>query len=265
MVLIPAGEFLRGSTDAQLESVLSLDPTITLDSLKAEQPVQRIYLDAYYIDKYEVSVGQYKRFVKAIGYPAPDWDMIRYFSPTDDHPITYVSWEDAMAYAKWAGKSLPTEAQWEKAARGGLEGKMYPWGDDLNHDEANYLGVGGGDQWDNTTSPVGSFPANGYGLYDMAGNVMEWCFDWYDSYYYKYCPKKNPVNLTPSPFRIMRGGAWCLADDDLRCASRWMSDLVFRGGDREGFRCVLNVNSNSKDHVKTSWSAIKKSWLINSQ
>lgn len=264
MVLIPAGEFLRGSTEAQIEEVLRLDPSLAIKpfKFKAEQPVRQICLDAYYIDKYEVTVGQYRKFIKATGYPEPNWETIRYFSPTDAHPIIMVSWEDAMAYAEWAKKSLPTEAQWEKAACGGLEGKMYPWGDNLSHDYANYLGVGGRDQWEESTSPVGSFPPNGYGVYDMAGNVMEWVFDWYDPFYYQQSPKENPVNLTPSPFRILRGGAWCLADDDLRCAGRWMSDVVFRGGDREGFRCALNVNQ--RERLGTSWASVKKTWLSKS-
>ncbi|MCH8289603.1 formylglycine-generating enzyme family protein [Candidatus Poribacteria bacterium] len=263
MALIPASEFLRGTTQAQLDGILRIDPSLESESLEDEQPARWIYLDDYYIDKYEVTVRRYRKFIGATGYPEPDWVSIRYFSPTDNHPVTYVSWEDAVAYAEWAGKSLVTEAQWEKAARGGLEGKLYPWGDELTREDANYLGVEGRDKWDLTTSPVGSFPPNGYDIYDMAGNVLEWILDWYDADYYQYCPKENPVNLTPTRFRVMRGGAWCFEDEGLRCASRFIENPLFRGADREGFRCVLNVSQGSvpvepTGRLATTWGTIKK-------
>ena len=104
MVLVPAGDFLRGTTDAQVAELLRRHPSLTRETFKHEQPARRLYLDAYYIDKYEVTVGQYKRFLAATGHPEPDWSLIRHFSLTDAHPITYVSWEDAVAYASWAGK-----------------------------------------------------------------------------------------------------------------------------------------------------------------
>ena len=263
MVLIPAGEFLRGTTDAQVAELLRRHPSLTRETFKHEQPARRLYLDAYYIDTYEVTVGQYKRFLAATGHPQPDWTLIRHFSLTDDHPITYVSWEDAVAYASWAGKSLTTEAQWEKAARGGMDEKLYPWGDALTHENANYLGVGGRDRWELTTSPVGSFPPNGYGVHDMAGNVVEWVQDWYAPDYYQHCPRENPVNLTQIRYRVMRGGAWCFGDYGLRCAFRFIEDPVFRGGDREGFRCVMNISEDTiavepTGKLATTWAEIKK-------
>jgi formylglycine-generating enzyme required for sulfatase activity len=263
MALVPAGEFLRGTTDAQLKALLKNRPDLDPAAFADEQPASWIYLDAFYIDQYEATVGQYKKFLAATGHPEPDWSLIRHFSPTDDYPITYVSWEDAMAYAEWAGKTLPTEAQWEKAARGGLEDKLYPWGDELSHDLVNYLGVGGRDQWELQTAPVGSFPPNGYGVYDMAGNIIEWCLDWYDPDYYQYCPPENPVNLAETRYHTIRGGAWCFDDEGIRCASRGLADVVFRGGDREGFRCVLNIGPNTvsvapRGNLVTSWGEIKR-------
>jgi len=237
MVLIPAGEFSMGDHHGDVSWIK-----------ESATPVHMVYLDAYYIDAYEVTVGQYKKFIQATGHrPLPAY--VSKYSPTDKHPVVGVSWEDAMAYAKWAGGSgvalsrLPTEAQWEKAARGGLVGKKYPWGDTITHDNANYWGTGGKDTWKSSTAPVGSFPANGYGLYDMAGNVWEWCLDAYENDYYSRSPKHNPVNnnFTNVNSRVVRGGYWIPdAIDGLRCAVRG------RGGHSYalnylGFRCCVVV------------------------
>ncbi|MCH8292693.1 formylglycine-generating enzyme family protein [Candidatus Poribacteria bacterium] len=202
MVRIPAGEFQMGSNDADSD----------------EKPVHTVYVDAFFMDTHEVTVGQYKRFISATGHRAlPDW--VSKYSPTDRHPVVGISWHDAMAYAQWAGKRLPTEAEWEYAARGGLAGKEYPWGDTLTHDNANYPGTGGRDQW-KYTAPVGSFPANGYGLYDMAGNVWEWCLDEYDKDFYANSESRNPVAggvsisdiiksyNNSSKIRVVRGGTF---------------------------------------------------------
>jgi len=140
--------------------------------------------DAFFMDAFEVTVGLFKKFLKSSGYkPAEpiDWNKVYKYSPTDKHPMIYVTWHDATAYAKWVGKRLPTEKEWEYAARGGLIKKEYVWGDDeaVARDYANYDGTGGKDKRE-YCAPVGSFKLNGYGLYDMAGNVWEWCQDWYD-------------------------------------------------------------------------------------
>jgi formylglycine-generating enzyme required for sulfatase activity len=218
MALIPAGEFQMGSNERD-----------------NEKPVHTVYLDAFYIDKYEVTNAQYRKFMDATEYKAPAcWDDSKFNAP--GHPVVSVSWDDAVAYAKWAGKRLPTEAQWEKAARGGLVGKKYPWGDELTHDYANYSGTGGRDKWE-YTSPVGSFPPNGYGLYDMAGNVWEWCADWYDKDYYKNSPKQNPKGPDSGNIRVLRGGSWGTGDGYfLRAACRFDLEASVRYY-YVGFRC----------------------------
>ena len=147
---------------------------------RSDAPVHTVILDSFYMDVHEVTVGQFREFVNQSGYSYErDWNDVAKYSPGDEYPMVFVNWNDATADAKWAGKRLPTEAEWEYAVRGGLVGKRYPWGDEVTHDDANYSGTGGKDKW-GYCAPVGSFAANGYGLYDMAGNVWEWCQDWYD-------------------------------------------------------------------------------------
>jgi len=219
MEFIPAGEFQMGSNEGYLH----------------ERPVHTVYLDAFYIDKFEVTNAQYKKFMEATGHSAPYyWNDSTYNTPK--HPVVGVTWNDAVSYAEWAGKRLPTEAEWEKAARGGLVGKRYPWGDDITSDNANYDGIGGKDQW-NYTSPVGSFAPNGYGLYDMAGNVWEWCADWYGNNYYASSPKSNPTGPSSGSYHVCRGGSWNSLDNDLRTANR-SYDFPTGANLGLGFRCV---------------------------
>jgi len=185
-----------------------------------------IYQD-FYMDVTEVTVGQFKKFLKDTGYEPDepiDWEELYKYSPTDEHPMIYVSWFDAQAYCEWAGKRLPTEKEWEFAARGGLKDKEYPWGDEesIAREYANFEGVLGRDQWDETTAPVGSFRPNGYGLHDMAGNVWEWCEDWYSE------GKK---------YRVLRGGSWNDDANGLRVASRFSNNPATTDNDF-GFRCV---------------------------
>ncbi|MFQ6042958.1 MAG: formylglycine-generating enzyme family protein [Candidatus Poribacteria bacterium] len=220
MALIPAGEFQMGSYDGDND----------------EKPVHTVYLDAFYMDKYEVTVEQYRKFIQATGHSPPDWSKVYEYSPTDNHPIIFVSWEDAQAYCKWAGKRLPTEAEWEKAARGGLVGKKYPWGDSIDSGKANYGGNVG------STTPVGKYPPNGYGLYDMAGNVWEWCADWYDRNYYSSSPRENPPGAPSGRFRVCRGGAWNNNPSLMRVANRDRHAPTYSNVN-QGFRCVVSSPS----------------------
>jgi len=251
MALIPSGEFSMGSSPAEIDALLKEHP-ITAKFFESEQPQHTVSLDAFYLDKYEVTNAQYQKFMQATGHPAPKyWNEVPALGARSDfpignvnpqHPVVGVSWQDANAYCEWAGKRLPTEAEWEKAARGGLVGKRYPWGDELSRAMANYGGFGGQDKWQ-WTAPIGSFPPNGYGLYDMAGNVFEWCADWYDAKYYHNSPKRNPQGPEKTSLRVARGGSW---DNNflnvyyLRCAHRFYArpstkNLLI------GFRCCVSI------------------------
>ena len=182
------------------------------------------------MDAFEVTVGLFKKFLKSSGYkPAEliDWSKVYKYSPTDKYPMILVSWHDATAYAKWVDKRLPTEKEWEYAARGGLIKKEYVWGDDeaVARDYANYDGTGGKDKRE-YCAPVGSFKLNGYGLYDMAGNVWEWCQDWYDG---------------GKDIRVLRGGSWANGTNRLHVPYRFFNTLNNRYFN-SGFRCVSGLN-----------------------
>ena len=185
-----------------------------------------------WVDTTEVTVGQFKKFLKSTDHTFSGelWARVYEVSPTDKHPMIYVSWFDATAYAKWVGRRLPTEKEWEFAARGGLVGKEFPWGDDeaVARDYANYKGIGGRDVWEGFpnggTAPVGSFRPNGYGLFDMSGNVFEWCEDWYSE---------------DKIARVLRGGSWDGNPYVLRAAYRYSSYPTLTFNDCYGFRCVV--------------------------
>ena len=196
-------------------------------SVKVSEPVK---IDAFYMDCTEVTVGQFKKFLRATAhrYNTGYWEQVYRYSPTDEHPMIYVSWHDAISYCNWAGKRLPTEVEWDRAARGGLVDKEYPWGDDLrmSRDYANYDGTGNKDRWDDQTAPVGRFAPNGYGLYDIIGNVWEWCADSYDD------DQDN---------RVLRGGSWDNLSFGLRITDRSFH-LPNDADNYFGFRCVAELS-----------------------
>ena len=204
MVLVPAGEFPMGSNNGGDD----------------EQPVHQVSLDAYYLDKYEVTVGQYAKFLEATGFNGPPmWPTMDQPSH-QKRPIVNVDWSDASNYCEWAGKRLPTEAEWEKAARG-TDGRIYPWGNEPpNTLRANY----GQEKWNNhdVLVPVGQLKdgKSPYGIYDMAGNVWEWVSDWYDQDYYATSPHQNPKGPEKGKYRVLRGGSWDLAPEHLRSTRR---------------------------------------------
>jgi formylglycine-generating enzyme required for sulfatase activity len=222
MVLVPSGEFTMGS------------PTGDVD----ERPPHQVYLDSFLIDKHEVTVGQYAEFLQQAGGNAPsDWKTMNQLS-NKKRPVSNVDWADAAAYCKWAGKRLPTEAEWEKAARG-TDGRLYPWGNEpptTRH--ANYGQSGSNNN--GALSPVGSFEEgkSPYGVYDMAGNVWEWVSDWYDHDYYKASPQRNPEGPPTGGFKGIRGGSWNSSPRALRSADRYWDPPTFRSQYSPGFRCV---------------------------
>lgn len=198
-----------------------------------ERPVHRVVLDPYYIDAREVTNAEYARFVAATGYVG-EGQWARYAGTgREQHPVASVTWNDANAYAAWAGKRLPTESEWEAAARGGLEGKAYPNGDELG-DDATF---GAFDGMRIATTPVGSHRPNGYGLYDVAGNVWEWCSDAYAADAYARAETYDPKGPETGTARVTRGGSWYEGAGELRVSNRLgMTPTLI--GPVFGFRCA---------------------------
>lgn len=219
MVWVPAGEFLMGSNNKDEEACAN------------EKPQHKIYLDGYYVYKYEVTVAQYRKFCEDTNREMPEEP---FWGWKDNYPIVMVSWNDAKAYADWARACLPSEAQWEKAARG-QNGRIFTWGDVW--DEDKYANRENSEQ----AQLVGTFPDDKsvYGALDMIGNISEWCSDWFDEKYYKKSTDKNPSGPKTGTLRVIRGGSW--ADDGstyYRSAyrSHGKPDGKF---DNCGFRCVM--------------------------
>jgi len=220
MVVVPAGEFTMGSAAGDSD----------------EQPEHKVHVDSFSMDVYEVTVGQYAAFLQAKGIDPPsDWKTLNQ-SANQKRPIANIDSTEASFYCKWVGKRLPTEAEWEKAARG-TDGRAYPWGNEAPTPlHANF----GKSEWNNhaVLAPVGSFEAgkSPYGIYDMAGNVWEWVSDLYDYNYYKVSPSKNPTGPSTGGTRAVRGGAWNSNPRAMRSSNRSLISPTDQG--LNGFRCA---------------------------
>jgi sulfatase modifying factor 1 len=257
MVLIKGGAFLMG----------------TDQGLPIEGPQHPVTLKPYWIDRHEVTVAQFTEFVKATGYKTDSesigwsgvfnikssrWERVDgadwhhpegpQTAASPDDPVTHVSWDDATAYTKWAGRRLPTEAEFEYAARGGLTGKRYAWGDELsprgkylaNYWQGTFPEHNSGRDGFSGRAPVGSFPPNGYGLYDMTGNVWEWCSDWFGEDYYQERTRANPQGPASGHTRVIRGGSWLCSSNycaGYRVAAR-NHTAPDSGMNNLGFRCA---------------------------
>ncbi len=240
MASIPRGEFMMGSSE------------------HTDEPQHRVVLDHYFIDKYEVSNERYKTFMKATQHPAPAyWDDPRLSKP--NQPVVGVSWTDAHAFCTWEGKRLPTEAEWERAAKGPDGDSHLPWGHTLDPKKANYgQNVG-------RTTPVDSYPegVNGFGLYNMAGNVFEWVQDWYDPSYYKHSVALNPKGAEQGynfakqgPVKVLRGGSWLAPESSLHTSHRfWNQPDNNSYGVGLGFRCAKSAQTISDEATQESRDA----------
>ncbi|MEZ5352646.1 MAG: formylglycine-generating enzyme family protein [Bryobacteraceae bacterium] len=228
MVRIPGGEFQRGRSYEWDDYKVAYYPRANQD----DRPVRAIYVDPFYLDQTEVTNKQYDQFLKSTGHRRPfHWRKGIPAEGKDAHPVVNVSWDDAAAYCAWAGKRLPTEAEWERAARGMAEKQMYPWGNrGPTIEDARY---GSAD-----TSPVCSAKPNSFGLCDMIGNVWEWTADRYGREYYAEAPARNPAGPKEGMYRVLRGGSW-FDEPPLFLTTAYRSWA--RPGERSstiGFRCA---------------------------
>jgi len=225
LVIIPAGSFLMGSDQGQ----------------ENEQPVHRVWIDAFAIGKFPVTNREYKICVedKAVVAP-PFWTEPMFAHP--EKPVVGVTWDEAAAYCRWLSERvghtfrLPTEAEWERAARGGREGVLYPWGDEPPWVRP-YSGI---DSETGGPQQVGVGEPNGFGLYDMSEGVHEWCSDYFDYHYYRYAPEKNPQGTSGGQRRASRGGSWRHRIKFSRCAARSSLPPGFKYADY-GFRVALTL------------------------
>jgi sulfatase modifying factor 1 len=228
MVRVPEGWFLMGSETGQ----------------DNESPVHRVWIDAFDLAATQVTRAEYGRFLAATGHhKPPQWDDPLFSQP--DQPVVAVSWLDANAHCEWLARitgrhfRLPTEAEWERAARGGAEQKQYPWGDDPPESLANYS-----TRWKTGPEPVGRAEQNAYGLFDIAANVHEWCTDWFDANYYGISGERNPRGPAKGTRRASRGGSWRHYTKVSRCAARSSIPPEFQYADY-GFRVARDIQGAS--------------------
>lgn len=250
MSLIPASDYWMGRIHFFLPDAFGFVLRDRLDDF----PAHRVDLAAFHIDKYEVTNEQYARFLESTSGRKPwHWSHGQIPKGEERFPVFNVNWEEANAYCKWVGKRLPTEAEWEKASRGGLDRKKFPWGDST-------LDIGGGYEVEAKSPsgrekkpanvgnpkgpmPVGSFRPTGYDLYDMAGNVAEWTNDWYDKGYYATSPKRNPHGPEAGLYKVIRGGSWSDGEERVFMNHfRNFTDPELRSSSL-GFRCAYSPPS----------------------
>ncbi|MFV1975499.1 MAG: formylglycine-generating enzyme family protein [Candidatus Scalindua sp.] len=285
MVLVPEGSFLMGSTEDDINKLLELDSNVEASRFDVEVPQRKVCLGAYLIDKYPVTNAEYKKFIESGGYKQRDywsnagWDYVLQIKPLDGDdlnsamdsddgcPVVNVSWYEAEAFAKYMGKRLPTEAEWEKAARG-TDGRVYPWGNEFDKTKLNCS-----ESRIEKTTPVDKYlqGRSEYGCFDMAGNVWEWTADWFDSQYYRSASDRDPqgpdkaedkpffgrpedvgtsiYELEPaeagsgtlSDCKVLRGGSWSGGGVvHIRCANRDYDEPDYRN-ETIGFRCARSV------------------------
>ncbi len=260
MSLVPAGEFWMGRVHMFFWDEIHWTDRDRLD----DQPSRQISLDAFYMDKYEVTNADYQRFTNTTSHRRPwHWPGGQVTAALEKLPVYNVDWNDAVAYCTWAGKRLPTEAEWEKAARGGLDRKLYPWGDEIGvNDYVGMNSVLAARRRDpsekkmahynapNGPTQVGSFPPNGYDLYDVIGNVWEWVSDWYDRDYYVLAPLKNPKGPDTGIYRVTRGGGWTGGEN---LPKRSTLGVHYRSYSEDsqlsnaiGFRCAKSADASSQ-------------------
>ncbi len=238
MVLIPEGSFPMGV------------PHGDRDGGRDEYPRHDVFVNNFYIDKFELTNGRYLEFVKATNHRVPQnpknatrnlWQGDTITESLTDRPVVNVDWADANAYCQWAGKRLPTEAEWEKAAKGTAD-RRFPWGNvEPTNKHLNF-----NQQWigEKTLMPVGSYELgkSPFGVYDMAGNVWEWVNDWYDAKYYEKSPAKNPTGPETGTKRVLRGSGWQNETPTVRIFTRVDSDPTIRN-ESTGFRCAMDVRT----------------------
>ncbi len=235
MVLIPEGSYEMGSR----RSLRELNPTALFQAdrhmLGPEDPAHEVFTSAYFIDKNETTNAQYRKYIASTGARTPRFlDDEKFNNP--NQPIVGVNWKEAQGYCKWAGKRLPTEAEWEKAGRGQAP-VLFPWGNvPPDGTRVNFNGEHG------KTSKVGSFEPgkSAYGVYDLSGNVAEWVQDWHYPEYYLFSPKKNPRGPVKGQYKVIRGGNWRNNGADVRLTYRNATTPKIRSNSI-GFRCVKDI------------------------
>jgi formylglycine-generating enzyme required for sulfatase activity len=224
MVNIPEGFFVMGFDGTQ--------------ALEDERPSHRVWLDTFAVDEHEVTTAQYAAFLSATGRSVPwQWETVD-LNQHAERPVIGVDWHDAQAYCRWKGKRLPTEAEWEKSARG-TDGRLYPWGNQAPTKEVANFALGARFSYSQVLLPVRSYEQgkSPYGLYQMAGNVYEWVQDWYATNYYEMSPDRNPQGPEQGQFKVMRGGSWSDLPKYLLTYGRFKLSPETRNS-YTGFRCA---------------------------